>query len=248
MRPALPQSWLSRAGAALLLALLASGCSTTGDFLSQPVGDQDALLRADRLLGYCEKLNNSGSAALAVGMCARAHELAPRDPAPLQGLGVAFANAGQPARAAEVFQEVLSLAPDDAEAQYQLGKAQLVLGDLEAAEAAFMALAAARPEDARAYNALGVISDQLGQHAKAQELYRTALGLAPGNIPIRNNLGLSLALAGQGSEAVQLLEELAQREETGALGPLHLAYAQAIRKNEAVLVTPAPSTANAAPR
>lgn len=214
------------------LALAVSACSTVyqDDWnqasdvpdLNQPVQ------RSEALLDYCKSLHSRGDLNLAAGICNRAHEINPTDPAPLVELARIMEKLGRPASAEEAYRAALLLDPQQTDALYGLGKIyidqqryDLAMGPLEAA-------AQGQSGDPRIYNALGVIMDQQGQHADAQAYYKQGLAHSPRNVSLRNNLGLSMVLDGQPEAGLAMLRDVAAEPAAGATAGRNLEMASQI--------------------
>jgi len=220
------------------LALAVSACSTVyqDDWnqasevpdLNQPVQ------RSEALLDYCKSLHSRGDLNLAAGICNRAHEINPTDPAPLIELARILEELGRPASAEEAYRAALLLDPQQTDALYGLGKIyidqqryDLAMGPLEAA-------AQGQSDDPRIYNALGVIMDQQGQHADAQSYYKQGLAHSPRNVSLRNNLGLSMVLDGQPEAGLAMLRDVAAEPAAGATAGRNLEMASQIAAQQII--------------
>jgi Flp pilus assembly protein TadD len=204
---------LLRFAAVLALAGFTVGCASsqqTGPRATAPAGyGKDTASRAERLVQYCDRLAEKGELVTALGLCARAHEVAPEDPETLMKVATILKKMNRREAAAETYGALLAQHPRHQEARYSLGKLYMETGETALASIQFNHAMRDYPEDPRAYNALGILRDQEGEHEAAQGLYRLALARDPGNNSVRNNLGLSLALDGKRDEAIDVLAELA---------------------------------------
>lgn len=108
------------------LAVAVSACSTLFSGQSGPqvsVPDfNDPAQRSASLLRYCTKLHQKGDLNLAAGICNRAHEIDPINPAPLMELASVLQDLGMGASAAEAYRAALLLNPQQVDALYGLGK------------------------------------------------------------------------------------------------------------------------------
>jgi len=219
---------LSAAG----LALAVSACSTiyqddweqTTDVpdLNQPTQ------RSDALLAYCKRLHDRGDLNLAAGICNRAHEISPTDPAPLIELARVMEDLEMTQSAEEAYRAALLLDPGHNDALYGLGKIYIDQQRYDLAMEPLQAAAAQDTDDPRIYNALGVIMDQQGQHADAQAHYREGLEHSPRNVSLRNNLGLSMVLDGQPEAGLAMLRDVAAEPAAGATTGRNLEMASQI--------------------
>jgi Flp pilus assembly protein TadD len=224
--------FFSKTMTAVGLTLAVSACATVYDDewdqttnvpdLNQPTQ------RSDALLDYCKSLHSRGDLNLAAGICNRAHEIDPTDPAPLVELARVLESLERTAAAEEAYRAALLLDPQQTDALYGLGKIyidqqryDLAMGPLEAA-------AASDSDDPRFYNALGVIMDQQGQHQEAQVYYQQGLAHSPRNVSLRNNLGLSMVLAGEPEAGLAMLRDVAAEPESGATAGHNLEMASQI--------------------
>lgn len=198
---------VSRLIGLLALTGLMVGCAGTSHGPAHAPADfgKDQASRANRLVGYCERLAGEGKFLTALGLCARAYELYPEDPETLMKIAALLQTLDRDDAAAETYTTLLAQHPGYHEAMYSLGKVHMEAGRFDQASIQFNRAMIGNPEDPRPYNALGIIRDQSGEHQAAQALYRSALEQDPENMPARNNLGLSLALNGNRDEAIEVL-------------------------------------------
>jgi len=214
------------------LVLAVSACSTvyqddwdqTTDVpdLNQPTQ------RSEALLAYCKRLHDRGDLNLAAGICNRAHEISPTDPAPLIELARVMEDMEMTQSAEEAYRAALLLDPGHNDALYGLGKIYIDQQRYDLAMEPLQAAAAQDTDDPRIYNALGVIMDQQGQHADAQAYYREGLEHSPRNVSLRNNLGLSMVLDGQPEEGLAMLRDVAAEPAAGATTGRNLEMASQI--------------------
>lgn len=218
------------------LALAVSACSTLYPAQGKHDWDQSSDVpdlnepaqRSQALLDYCKRLHNRGDLNLAAGICNRAHEINPTDPAPLVQLARVMNDLEQPASAEEAYRAALLLDPEQTDALYGLGKIYI---DQQRYDRALEPLELAAQQDTadpRIYNALGVIKDQQGQHTEAQVYYRQGLDHSPRNVSLRNNLGLSMVLDGQPDAGLAMLRDVAAEPAAGATAGRNLEMASQI--------------------
>jgi Flp pilus assembly protein TadD len=197
---------------ALTLALLASACATNTTGTVPGLGTGDDRLAAEKspttMIRVGDATRAGGDPGSAVALYRRAHELAPKDPVPLNRLGATFVQLRAYTEAAEAYRQAIELAPDDVEARG--GYAALLLTiDKPALAVTHLDVALAKSQEPRLYNLMGVANDLLGLHDVAQRNYAEGLRLAANNAPLRNNLGLSQALAGDFTAAIATLSAAA---------------------------------------
>jgi Flp pilus assembly protein TadD len=214
------------------LAVTVSACSTLYSGQSGPqvsVPDlNDPVQRSASLLRYCTKLHQKGDLNLAAGICNRAHEVDPTNPAPLMELASVLQDLGLAASAAEAYRAALLLNPQQVDALYGLGKLYIDQQRYDLAMEPLETAILLESDDPRIYNALGVIMDQQDDHASAQSYYRQGLAHSPRNISLRNNLGLSLVLNGQDSEGLAMLRDVAAEPDAGETAGRNLELASQI--------------------
>src|SRR3990167_6037570 len=125
------------------------------------------------------------------------------------GLGISLLDVNAVDEAKQPFDKAIALYPRSADAFAGLGPVYLAIDQPENAMRAFEMALSLNPCLAKALNGYGIALDMIGSHEGAQANYRAALEKSPGNIAYESNLGLSMALAGNTSEAIFLLERLA---------------------------------------
>ena len=125
------------------------------------------------------------------------------------GLGISLLDVNAVDEAKQTFDKAIALYPRSADVFAGLGTVYLVIDQPENAMRAFEMALSLNPCLAKALNGYGIALDMIGSHEGAQANYRAALEKSPGNIAYESNLGLSMALAGNTSEAIFLLERLA---------------------------------------
>ena len=238
-------SRLPRFAAVVVLAGLVVGCASSKapDSMTAPPGfGKDTASRVTRLLQYCDRLAEKGEMVTALGLCARASELAPEDPEPLLKVAELLQTMNRKQAAVETYRVILQRNPNHHEAQYLLGKLYMEVGETDMASITFNHAMQSDPADPRPYNALGILRDQAGEHEAAQGLYRLALERDPKNRSVRNNLGLSLALNGKRDEAIEMLAELAVDPEAGqtVMRNLEAAYASRPVPQADTMASPSP--------
>ena len=133
-----------RSASVIALLAITVGCTTTGDSRSVAPATPAAAAkdsaqqdRMARLLRFCARLRDSGDLAVAVGMCARAHEVDPQDIEPLLELAITLGAMGRHYDASEAYRRALTIDPNDARARFGLGKMYMELGQFEIAQQQF---------------------------------------------------------------------------------------------------------------
>lgn len=185
----------ARCFTALGLVLAAGGCAVDRNAVSIDPAMMTRNEPEQRVLRLCEQLYEHASYYVAIGMCARAHELNPTATEPLVTLAASAHQLRDYERASLAYRQVLATHPDHPEALYGLGRVHLAQQQYEAAYSVLQSALLAAPQDARVYNALGVAKDQMGEHAAAQDHYRAGLAFDPQAPALLNNLQLSMSLS-----------------------------------------------------
>ncbi len=209
--------------------LAASGCTT----VEYPTTSSKAAALAlaepgpERLLRYCRRMADTNNLRIAVGVCQRALEAAPDNPAPVLALADAYISAQKEQEAAEAYRFALLIDASNPDAHYGLGKLYLKRSELEMAARHLEAALTSKSEDPAIYNALGILNDQRGDHATAQAHYHAGLTLDPDNSALANNLGVSLLLSERLNEGAELLGSVDIRERLNMTRRQNLAAAQA---------------------
>ena len=150
-----------------------------------------------------------GDYANALAVYRRASEIAPRDPAPMIGIGDALVEMGGANEAIVAFNSALARDPLAVPAQRGLAKAYLMTGRPELALGPLDHALAVAPTDREVLLLHGVTDDMVGRHAVAQDFYRRGLVVAPGDPALTVDLALSMALAGNYSAAISVLRPIA---------------------------------------
>jgi Flp pilus assembly protein TadD len=219
--------WRPDISAALLLALLLSGCGAIGGSPGPATNlDKAAVTRVANII---KQSGEYDAAARIQASYAAAH---PDDRAAQISSGESALQAGETDKALENFQHAAQLAPDRVDAHYGLARAYLARNQPSEAAAEFQAVLTAEPKHVRALNGMGITLDQLGRGREAQNAYRTALAIAPDDRAIQNNLGLSLLLSGDYDQAVAELSALARQPGATARMRQNLALALGLRGAE----------------
>ncbi len=214
------------------LVLAVSACSTVYKDDWNQASDvpnlNEPVQRSQALLDYCKRLHSRGDLNLAAGICNRAHEINPTDPAPLIELARVMEELEMTESAVEAYRAALLLNPEQTDALYGLGKIYIDQQRYDLAMEPLEVAAQQPTDDPRIYNALGVIMDQQGQHADAQAYYRQGLEYNPRNVSLRNNLGLSMVLDGQSEAGLAMLRDVAAEPAAGATAGRNLELASQI--------------------
>ncbi|MGH6947964.1 MAG: SPOR domain-containing protein [Kiloniellales bacterium] len=180
---------------ALGLVLVAGGCAVDKGAVAIDPALMTRNEPGQRVLRLCDQLYEKASYYVAIGMCARAHELNPTATEPLVTLAASAHQVGDYESASLAYRQVLATHPNHAEALYGLGRVHLAQQEYEKAYTVLQSALLAAPEDSRVYNALGVAKDQIGEHAAAQDHYRAGLAFDPQAPALLNNLQLSMSLS-----------------------------------------------------
>lgn len=195
------RSRVSRRGLALalLLALLATGCSSTAQKKEADV----RRLHARAL--YEQALTSLEDRRVALGMSSlqQAIELDPDNPLYRNALGVVLLDLKRPAEAQVELEKALELDPAYAEARHNLGLCHAEQGKPAEAIAAYrqaLAIPAYTTPEV-AYHNMGNAYLLLGQLREAAEAYRAALQLDPKQVGSLYSLGVVLVREGRREEA-----------------------------------------------
>jgi lipoprotein NlpI len=197
-----------KVAAAFGAILLTAGCTTSYDpmyagapnYLDGGIG---------QLMRYCSKFQDSGDLVTAAGLCERAHNLEPGNPAPLMQLADILKGMNRPTQAMAAYRAIIAADPRHTDARYALGKMHIARGEYDLAAAQFQTALRQNADDPRLYNAMGVAHGLIGANQSAMQSFTDGLKVAPRNIALRNNLGLALVMNGQHEEGVQMLEAVA---------------------------------------
>jgi Tfp pilus assembly protein PilF len=110
----------------------------------------------------------------------RAHELAPRDFAVLNAIGLCLARMHRMAEAVAAFDQALALEPGFAPAHFNRGWALEPLGELAAAREAYEAAVRLKPDHVEALANLATLAARRGDVAQARAFAQRALAIQPG--------------------------------------------------------------------
>lgn len=196
------RSWAT-AVSALALVLGLAACA------SGPGGTAADAQSSATLMKVADDTAAGGDPATAATLYRRAHDLSPRDPAPLAKLGATLLALQDYPGAAASYRDAIMLAPTDPDLHRGLGLALLGGGQPEEAIAELDIALQKRANDPQLYSLRGVAQDMAGHYELAQKSYERGLQLAPANVGLRNNYGMSLALAGDYPGAVARLAGIA---------------------------------------
>ncbi|HZQ12881.1 MAG TPA: tetratricopeptide repeat protein [Pseudolabrys sp.] len=180
-RPTSRAHLLASAAFAVLLALPAGGCKTTGDDTTGSIGsptapqsEADMRRSLDALSARYQSNPGDAEAAMAYAKALRANE--------------------QRAQAVAVLQQASIRNPSNMKLLGAYGRALADAGEYnEALDALSRAHTPDNP-DWRILNAQGAVLDQLGRHDEAQRHYSAALKIVPNEPSVLSNLGLSYLL------------------------------------------------------
>jgi len=197
-----------KAAAAIGAILLTAGCATSYDpmYAGLPKNLDGGV---GQLLHYCSKFQGTGDLVTAAGLCERAHQLEPNNPAPLMQLADILVGMNRPAQAMAAYRTIIAANPRYSDARYALGKMHIGRGEYDIAAAQLQAALRYKTDDPRLYNALGVAHGLIGANESAMQAFTAGLEIAPNHISLRNNIGLALVMNGRHEEGVQILEEVA---------------------------------------
>ena len=190
---------LSGAPVALVLGLLLAACQSTPPSNGPQAQTEESILRV------ADDTRAGGDPQTAISLYRRAHEMAPKDPAPLGRLASTLAEVRAYDEAMATYRKALELAPNDVELHRGYASLLLSLDHAQQALDELQLALAKEPNDPRLLNTIGVAHDLIGRHDLAQKNYREALQLAPKNAGFRNNYGLSLAMSGDYITAINEL-------------------------------------------
>jgi tetratricopeptide (TPR) repeat protein len=180
----------------------------------------------------------------AIGHYKEALRLKPNYADAHSNLGVALGKQGRLREAMDQYTQALQLRPDHVEARYNLGLALEKQGKTQQAIDQYEQVLRLDPGHVKAHNNLGSALAGLGKIDQAIAHYRKGIALKPDWPESYNNLAWLLATCPQakfrdGPEAVRLAQracELTRDERPEFLDTLAVAYAEAGRFDQAVLV------------
>jgi Flp pilus assembly protein TadD len=197
-----------KVAAAFGAILLVTGCASSYDpmYAGLPKNLDGGV---GQLLRYCSKFQDTGDLVTAAGLCERAHNLEPANPAPLMQLADILIAMNQPEQAMTAYRTIIEAAPQYTDARYALGKMHIARGEYDIAAAQFQAALRYKADDPRLYNALGVAHGLIGANESAMQAFADGLEVAPKYISLRNNMGLALVMDGRHEEGVRMLEAVA---------------------------------------
>ncbi len=224
-------SWAIRAGAALSLTLLLSGCGAKDSTpMEDPSIDLEAARRRhaetmaaqaadgrssanldasantfDAKLSAGDQFRASGDTAQALWAYAQALEIEPDSIEPHTRIGLLQLNA-DPDRAAAIFSKVLEKSPDSVAAHFGLGLAFIARDEPDKAFLELVRADELQRNNAAILSARGSLEEQMGRRESALALLRRAHKLRPTDASILNNLGVTLMLDKQLDEATIIFE------------------------------------------
>ena len=114
-----------------------------------------------------------------------------QDPAALNAIGVAYADAGRLEESRRAFERALELDPADPLARVNLGTALLRAGDLPGARALLEEAVRRAPSSATTWTTLATVRQRLGDEAGATNAWRRAVDLDPEQYDALFNLGVA---------------------------------------------------------
>jgi protein O-mannosyl-transferase len=146
----------------------------------------------------------------------KAFEMEPRNPDPLNNIGVALVAKKQYAEAIPYFERALKAEPGFVEAHNNIGKALEELGKLDEAISEYRLVLAKKPEHVSALNNLGNTLVRKGQFAEAVPYYEAALRAKPDQEAAHYGLAGALARLGRPDEAIPHYQLALQRNPNSA--------------------------------
>ncbi|QPZ93361.1 tetratricopeptide repeat protein [Thioclava electrotropha] len=191
-----------RAGQALVIAALLSGCADTNWLPKPPQASSSEAVQVARA-AY-----EGGDYSQAATLFERASQKDLKSVPALLGLGKSYIALGQHVRAENALDRARDLAPRNTEVLTELGFLAL---SQKQPRRAITFYDAALTHDAHNLSALtgkAVSLDFLSRYAEAQEVYQQALKWYPTNFALLSNYGLSQVLSGKIGEGIRVLEEL----------------------------------------
>ena len=192
----------TRSQLAIAAVLVVSACAPTAHQAGTVGGDSIAMVRVG------DAAREAGDPAVALPHYQRAHRLDPQNLVPIIRIAETFNQLGAYSEAGNAWVSVLRLHPRNFDALVGYGNTLTALQQpLQALE--YFDRAQKLRETAVLLNGTGIAHDMLGNAIQAQDAYRSGLKMAPGSMRLSNNLGLSLALSGQFTEALKILEGVA---------------------------------------
>jgi putative PEP-CTERM system TPR-repeat lipoprotein len=166
-----------------------------------------------------------GETAKARTLLEHAHKLAPRDPAPLIGLGRLELAANNFDGAQARFEQALLLAPNDASAQVAMGSTAALKGDDSRALDWYEKARSGHPRALQPRVLLAQYYVAQGDFKRALALAEEAIAIAPENAATLNVLGVALTASGAGEAGVAKLSAAARRVPNSAAYRFSLAQA-----------------------
>jgi Flp pilus assembly protein TadD len=184
-----------RIGAALLVAMLASGCATWSGMVDRlGLGSEDAEPSWDERMRAGDRFRNNGDTERALVAYLRAWQQDPNRP--LSQVRLAQLQLERdPQQAATAFRRVLMRHPREPAAWSGLGVASLALGRFEEARAAFAEAVLHAPDSSLALAGEATALDLLGRSDEARESLERAQEGHPDEVWLLNNLAVSRLLA-----------------------------------------------------
>jgi Flp pilus assembly protein TadD len=208
--------------AAATLALVLSGCASTGNtpqgddlYGSLSGGSSSVAYGTAFPVGSPEEAYRNGEAALRAGDADRAlfeylrglrMEQRPQAE-PLYRVGIIHHGRGNHELAAKAYRWVMDIEPRHPGAGTALGILLIQQRDYDEAERLLAPIASRRGAPWQAHNGLGVMADMRSDHAVAEAHYARALEVAPRTPLVLNNQGYSRYLAGDLAGARQALRQ-----------------------------------------
>ncbi|GAB5095167.1 tetratricopeptide repeat protein [Caballeronia sp. LP006] len=194
---------------AVLIALVASGCTTTATTSHQVSGmrsvSQDGAPGAMSELRIAESALESGNMDMATTIYEKILRANPRSVEAMTGLGNTLYSVGDFTRAGVYYSKAAAI---DGNAPAPLiGMARVAIHQrrFDDAIATYRHVLAESPDDPLAAAGLGAAYDMKGDHATAQAVLRDALKRNPGDTSLSVNLGTSLIMAGKPRDGANVL-------------------------------------------
>jgi Flp pilus assembly protein TadD len=228
---------VSALAGAVLIALVASGCSTTATTTHQVSGLRSASHNgapgAPGELRIAESALESGNMDMATKIYDKILQGNPRSVEALTGLGNTLYAVGDFTRAGVYYSRAVAIDPS-APAPL-IGSARVAIHQrrFDDAIATYQHVLAESPDDPLAAAGLGAAYDIKGDHVTAQSVLRDALKRNPGDTSIAVNLGTSLIMSGKAREGANVLLDVTRYPAAPPQARQDLALAYGLLGNDA---------------
>ena len=180
--------------------------------LEAAVAAEPNRIMARQLLG--DAYTDVGNFPAAQAQLEEVVKLDPYGPSSWRKLGVIRHLQGQSGPAAQAYQKALKYDADDWEARMNLGLVRRAQGKTAEALPDLQRATELAPQKLDPWVNYGVGLDSANRPAEAESAYRTALGLKPGDPEIQLNLARTLLAQKKADDAVALLEQIVQKNDS----------------------------------